>query len=174
VTGDDSALGVNQHGVREAKLPDTAGDLGHLGLRMRPRVARVGDQSADIAIFDGEVSRAPAQALSDGKLSPTPPESAGCAGGVPESVWETCVGRRLTVGRSSVQSARSVLSADLGHRRAIKPMMTGIGVRREKAALSSGCKAHPAISFQPEAIGAVMEVTKWLKPSNSGHDLVTA
>jgi hypothetical protein len=39
--------------------------------------------------------------------------------------------------------------------------MTAIGVRREKAALS-------------EAIGAVMEVTKWLKPSNSGHDLVTA
>jgi hypothetical protein len=29
-------------------------------------------------------------------------------------------------------------------------------------------------SLQPEAIGAVMEVTKWLKPSNSGHDLVTA
>src|ERR1700726_3736443 len=28
--------------------------------------------------------------------------SAGCAGRVPESVWETCVGRRLTVGRSSV------------------------------------------------------------------------
>jgi hypothetical protein len=52
--------------------------------------------------------------------------------------------------------------------------MAGIGVRREKAALSSGCKAHPAISLQPEAIGAVMEVTKWLKPSNSGHDLVTA
>ena len=51
---------------------------------------------------------------------------------------------------------------------------TAIGVRRDKAALSSGCKAHPAISLQPEAIGAVMEVTKWLKPSNSGHDLVTA
>jgi hypothetical protein len=52
--------------------------------------------------------------------------------------------------------------------------MAAIGVRREKAALSSGCKAHPAISLPPEAIGAVMEVTKWLKPSNSGHDLVTA
>ena len=52
--------------------------------------------------------------------------------------------------------------------------MAEFGVRREKAALSSGCKAHPAISLQPEAIGAVMEVTKWLKPSNSGHDLVTA
>ncbi len=50
----------------------------------------------------------------------------------------------------------------------------GIGVRRGKAALSSGCEAHPAISLQPEAIGAVMEVTKWLKPSISGHDLVTA
>jgi len=32
----------------------------------------------------------------------------------------------------------------------------------------------PGDSLQPEAIGAVMEVTKWLKPSNSGHDLVTA
>jgi hypothetical protein len=32
----------------------------------------------------------------------------------------------------------------------------------------------PGDSLQPEAIGAVMEVTKWLKPSNSGRDLVTA
>jgi len=40
-------------------------------------------------------------------------------------------------------------------------------VRRDKAALSSGCKPHPANSLQPEAIGAVMEVTKWLKPSIS-------
>ena len=36
-----------------------------------------------------------------------------------------------------------------------------------KAALSSGCKPHPAKSLPPEAIGAVMEVTKWLKPSIS-------
>ena len=34
-----------------------------------------------------------------------------------------------------------------------------------KAALSSGCKPHPVNSLPPEAIGAVMEVTKWLKPS---------
>ena len=33
---------------------------------------------------------------------------------------------------------------------------------------SSGCKPHPANSLQPEATGAVMEVTKWLKPSDSG------
>ena len=39
-----------------------------------------------------------------------------------------------------------------------------MGARRGKAAFSSGCKSHPAISLQPEAIGAVMEVTKWLKP----------
>ena len=44
--------------------------------------------------------------------------------------------------------------------------MTAVGVRRAKAALSSGCKPHPA-TLQPEAIGAVMEVTKWLKPSIS-------
>src|SRR5690242_17292597 len=28
----------------------------------------------------------------------------------------------------------------------------------------------PGASLQPEAIGAVMEVTKWLKPSISGHN----
>ena len=45
--------------------------------------------------------------------------------------------------------------------------MFGFGVRRDKAALSSGCKPHPANSLPPEATGAVMEVTKWLKPSDS-------
>ena len=45
------------------------------------------------------------------------------------------------------------------------PAMTAKRVRRAKAALSSGCKPHPARSLQPEATGAVMEVTKWLKPS---------
>jgi predicted transcriptional regulator len=46
--------------------------------------------------------------------------------------------------------------------------MAAIGVRRDKAALSSGCKSHPANALQPEATGAVMEETKWLKPSDSG------
>jgi hypothetical protein len=44
--------------------------------------------------------------------------------------------------------------------------MSGSGVRRAKAALSSGCKPTRQ-SLQPEATGAVMEVTKWLKPSIS-------
>ena len=43
-----------------------------------------------------------------------------------------------------------------------------MGVRRAKAALSSGCEAHPATSLQPEATGAGMEETKCLKPSDSG------
>ena len=43
--------------------------------------------------------------------------------------------------------------------------MSEVGVRRAKAAFLSGCESHPAILLQPEAIGAVMEVTKWLKPS---------
>src|SRR6202011_5255826 len=43
-----------------------------------------------------------------------------------------------------------------------------MGVRRDKAALSSGCEAHPATSLQPEATGAGMEETKCLKPSGSG------
>jgi len=47
---------------------------------------------------------------------------------------------------------------------------SAFGVRRAKAALSSGCKPYPATLLPPEAIGAVMEVTKWLKPSISGHN----
>jgi hypothetical protein len=31
-------------------------------------------------------------------------------------------------------------------------------------------RGPPGDSLQPEAIGAVMEVTKWLKPSISGHN----
>jgi len=31
--------------------------------------------------------------------------------------------------------------------------MAGIGVRREKAALSSGCKAHPAMELQTQTTG---------------------
>jgi hypothetical protein len=46
----------------------------------------------------------------------------------------------------------------------IPPGRTRVGVRRAKAAFSSGCESHPAMLLQPEAIGAVMEVTKWLKP----------
>jgi hypothetical protein len=41
--------------------------------------------------------------------------------------------------------------------------MTGCGVHRVKAAFSSGCNSHQAILLQPEATGAVMEVTKCLK-----------
>ncbi len=52
--------------------------------------------------------------------------------------------------------------------------MSAFHVRRDKAALSSGCEAHPAKSLQPEATGAGMEETKCLKPSDSGHELVTA
>jgi hypothetical protein len=56
------------------------------------------------------------------------------------------------------------LSAQL--RRSWPPLASSaIRVRRDKAALSSGCKPHPARLLQSEATGAVMEVTKWLKPS---------
>ena len=89
-------------------------------------------------------------------------------------------GDRVPSVTSSLDAPRleTSLGADLPVRclllRSRPARMAGFGVRRDKAALSSGCKAHPAISLQPEAIGAVMEVTKWLKPSNSGHDLVIA
>ena len=43
-------------------------------------------------------------------------------------------------------------------------------VRRDKAALFQWVQGPPGDSLQPEAIGAVMEVTKWLKPSGKGHE----
>jgi hypothetical protein len=43
--------------------------------------------------------------------------------------------------------------------------MTLVGVRREKAALFQWVKAPPGEVLQPEATGAVVEVTKRLKPS---------
>src|ERR1700756_1131585 len=45
--------------------------------------------------------------------------------------------------------------------------MSAFHVRRDKAALFQWVQAPPGDSLQPEAIGAVMEVTKWLKPSIS-------
>ena len=44
-------------------------------------------------------------------------------------------------------------------------------VRRDKALIVSGCDSRPATgSLQPVAIGAVTEVTKWLKHSGvEGH-----
>ena len=43
--------------------------------------------------------------------------------------------------------------------------MTGLGVRRDKAMLFQWVKAPPGEVLQPEATGAVVEVTKRLKPS---------
>jgi hypothetical protein len=42
------------------------------------------------------------------------------------------------------------------------------GVRREKAALSQWVKVPPGNLLQPEATGATVEVTKWLKPLVKG------
>ena len=42
-------------------------------------------------------------------------------------------------------------------------------VRRDKAALFQWVQGPPGDSLQPEATGAGMEVTKCLKPSDSGH-----
>ena len=47
-------------------------------------------------------------------------------------------------------------------------------VRGRRAPCKGGAfqwvQGPPGESLQPEAIGAVMEVTKWLKPSISGHN----
>ena len=42
--------------------------------------------------------------------------------------------------------------------------MAAIGVRRVKAALSQWVQVPPGNLLQPEATGATVEVTKWLKP----------
>jgi hypothetical protein len=44
-------------------------------------------------------------------------------------------------------------------------------VRRDKAALFQRVQAPPGDPLQPEATGAGMEVTKCLKPPDSGHDV---
>ena len=43
--------------------------------------------------------------------------------------------------------------------------MTAFGVRRDKAALFQWVQTPPGNPLQPEATGATMEVTTWLKPS---------
>jgi hypothetical protein len=45
--------------------------------------------------------------------------------------------------------------------------MSALGVRRDQAARFQWVLAPPGNPLQPEATGAVMEVTKWLKPSVS-------
>ena len=44
VTGDDAAIGIDEHRVGEAELSDRRGDLRHLGIGVCARVASVGDQ----------------------------------------------------------------------------------------------------------------------------------
>ena len=73
----------------------------------------------------------------------------------------TCVGRRLTVGRSSVQSARTVLSADLGHRRAIKPMA---GIRAlqpvaDRAAYGRKCPKQSLVAGDHHGEKSLIAVT---------------
>ena len=51
--------------------------------------------------------------------------------------------------------------------------MSVVGVRRDEAALSSGCKSHPAIA-PAGSTGAAMEVTDSRSLRNACHRLVTA
>jgi hypothetical protein len=52
---------------------------------------------------------------------------------------------------------------------------TAWGVRREKGRVFLWVPAPPGQGFQPEATGAVMEVTIWLRPSGKErHELLKA
>ena len=54
--------------------------------------------------------------------------------------------------------------ATLADRFVVQLSLTAYGVRRAKAALFQWVKGPPGELLQPEAPGATMEVTKWLKP----------
>ena len=65
------------------------------------------------------------------------------------------------LGRSRILETRPILW---------RLVTTATHVRRDKAALASGCKAHRR-PLLPGATGADMEVTKCLKPPDSGHKI---
>src|SRR5208282_5872859 len=69
-----------------------------------------------------------------------------------------CVTPRLCIGGGALTLHQPI--------RPERPL-SACAVKRRR--FSSGCKAHPA-SLQPEATGAGMEVTKCLKPPDSGHE----
>ena len=60
---------------------------------------------------------------------------------------------------SAVWGGFPLYLTDVGH-----DAMAALGVRRGKAAFFSAANPAPP-SLQPEATGAIMEATKWLKPS---------
>jgi hypothetical protein len=73
-------------------------------------------------------------------------------------------GRRLDI---ALMDARIESAIPVVHRtHTSSGPMSAPGVRGEKAMPSSGCKPSRQ-PLEPEAIEAVMEVTKWLKPSTS-------
>ena len=53
--GDDAVVAVHQDRIRPAKLHDAGRDLGDLRRRMRARIARIGQQGVDGAVFDLQV-----------------------------------------------------------------------------------------------------------------------
>jgi len=54
VAGDDHVVGADQHRIEEAEFGDRCGDLRDLILRMRPRIANVGDQAVERSSLDRE------------------------------------------------------------------------------------------------------------------------
>jgi hypothetical protein len=55
VARDDAVVAIHQHRVRPAVLDDAGGDLGHLIVSVRARIAGVGNQRRDLAVLDVEV-----------------------------------------------------------------------------------------------------------------------
>ena len=64
-----------------------------------------------------------------------------------------------------VENISSAAAANQYRSSGVTPRTAINGVRRDKAALSSGCEARPPKSLPLEVLGAGMEVTKCPKPS---------
>src|SRR5690606_13431477 len=56
MAGDQRAILGNQHRVGEAEGADRPGDLGHLRIRMRAGIARIGHQAVERPVFDRKLA----------------------------------------------------------------------------------------------------------------------
>jgi hypothetical protein len=94
----------------------------------------------------------PDRDLAAGVLQKDVGAASACSNRVPAQPWIVAMANGRFTSRSAVRNiAQSATSASR--------------VRRDKGGAFQWVQVPPGQSLQPEATGAVMEVTKWLKPS---------